>query len=128
MDRPLRRVTTVRSDGTGGPLRIPNTRARAVPQGSADSRRRVRVELGGRRLKFIESGTFRALRSPADVDGDALMLGSVVEIAEVAWKIVGSATNPHRRDETLLFVEIITDRRGTTSHDHDRARRASDRR
>jgi hypothetical protein len=124
MDSVPHLVTTGRSDEMRRQLRIADARALAVQQEPADARRTVRMELGGRRLKFIESGTFRALRSPADVDGDALMLGSVVEIAEVAWKVAGCAPNPHRRDEMLVFVEIILDRRKTKHH----SRRASDHR
>jgi hypothetical protein len=82
------------------------------------------VNLGSGSLKFVESSTFRALRSPADLDNDALMLGSVLEIAGVAWRIAGSAANPHRRDETLVFVEIIHDRREAKQY----RRRASDHR
>ncbi len=82
------------------------------------------MNLGSGRLKFVESSTFRALRSPTDLDRGSLMHNSVVEIAGVAWKVVGSAPNPHRRDETLVFVEIIQERREAKHH----RRRASDRR
>jgi hypothetical protein len=85
----------------------------------------VSVSVDGARLRFLESGAFRQLPPPEDLDDGFVFLGSVIVMADQPWRIVGSAPNPHRSDETLVVVELAPDRRIGTEPRPDR-RRASD--
>ena len=80
-----------------------------------------------RRWKLVEVETFRTLRAPDGLDVRTLLLGTLVEVGNDIWRIAGKAENPHRRGETLVFVERVEDRRGPNPSSPNYGRRAPDR-
>jgi len=53
----------------------------------------------------LEAGTFREVARPAD--GVAAALGDVITLAGARWRVVGTAPNPNRPGERLVFVERV---------------------
>ena len=55
--------------------------------------------------KFLENGTFREVARAADAGDAEVALGAVVVLGGVRWCVVGTAPNPNRPGERLVFVE-----------------------
>jgi len=57
--------------------------------------------------KFLEAGTFREVARAADGSGVDAALGDVLTLGDVRWRVVGTAPNPNRPGDRLVFVERV---------------------
>jgi hypothetical protein len=58
-------------------------------------------------LKFLELDSFREISPPTDLDDADAMRGTVIVLNGEEWHVVGSAPNPNRPGDRLVFVERV---------------------
>jgi hypothetical protein len=57
--------------------------------------------------KFLEYRTLREVARAADDDAVEAALGDVLVLGDARWRVVGTAPNPNRPGERLVFVERV---------------------
>jgi hypothetical protein len=82
----------------------------------ADGDQRFSTEGVMGRPKFVEYGSFREVLSPTPVTTSDIRIGTRIVLASVDWRIVGSAPNPHRPGDRLVFVEREASRQPSEYH------------